>query len=179
MTDDKKTDGSVTRELREFAHYISADDQCRKAYEIADTIDVLHAAAMAKAYDDGFASADDWYADKSDADLAEHGLVRLPVDADGRPWKFGDCCNNGEKLRAIHLYANGNGRLDFSGGTKMEIIKGSSTTSHYKPTPAERIRKLAKDVGCCSDFVDEGSRIRFSDALYAIADELEADDGRD
>ena len=34
-------------------------------------------------YDEGFASADDWYADRTDAELSAHGLMRLPVGADG------------------------------------------------------------------------------------------------
>lgn len=36
-------------------------------------------------FDDGFASADDWYADHAD-ELREHGWVRLPVGADGVTW---------------------------------------------------------------------------------------------
>jgi hypothetical protein len=34
-------------------------------------------------YDEGFASADDWYADRTDAELSSHGLMRLPKGADG------------------------------------------------------------------------------------------------
>ncbi len=35
-------------------------------------------------YDEGFASADEfWYADRTDAELSAHGLMRLPVGADG------------------------------------------------------------------------------------------------
>lgn len=40
-------------------------------------------------FDDGFASADDWLADHEDA-MAEHGWVKLPVDADGEVWHVGD-----------------------------------------------------------------------------------------
>ena len=34
-------------------------------------------------YDEGFASADDWYADRTEGELSAHGLMRLPKDADG------------------------------------------------------------------------------------------------
>ena len=34
-------------------------------------------------YDEGFASADDWYADRTDVELSSHGLMRLPKGADG------------------------------------------------------------------------------------------------
>lgn len=41
-------------------------------------------------YDEGFASADDWYADRTDAELSSHGLMRLPIGADGEPIRPGD-----------------------------------------------------------------------------------------
>ena len=34
-------------------------------------------------YDEGFASADDWYADRTEGELHSHGLMRLPKGADG------------------------------------------------------------------------------------------------
>lgn len=39
--------------------------------------------AYQRGYDEGFASADDWYADRTDAELSSHGLMRLPKGADG------------------------------------------------------------------------------------------------
>lgn len=36
-----------------------------------------------RGYDEGFASADDWYADRTDAELSSRGLMRLPKGADG------------------------------------------------------------------------------------------------
>ena len=60
---------------------------------IADRIDAEAKAnrvdAYTKGYDEGFASADDWAAQHEDA-MAEHGWVRLPVDADGEPIHVGD-----------------------------------------------------------------------------------------
>lgn len=46
-------------------------------------------AAYNKGYDEGFASADDWYAEHAE-ELAEHGWARLPRDADGEPIHMGD-----------------------------------------------------------------------------------------
>lgn len=159
---------SLTKELREWvSKYIEAVLDKRDLLIMADRIDKAHEEEVRHAYDIGFASADDWYADKTDDDLAEHGLVRLPVDADGEPWRFGDRCNNGERLGVIHLYDNGNGRLDFRGGTKIEVIKGSTTSRHHHPTPAERIRAWVDSA--------RDDRADFRD-LLAIADGLEADD---
>ena len=61
--------------------------------EIADAIESEVKAnrvdAYTKGYDEGFASADDWAAQHEDA-MAEHGWVRLPVDADGEYIHVGD-----------------------------------------------------------------------------------------
>ena len=68
-----------------------------KLLEIAVIIDAEHEEACREQYnqghndgfDSGFASADDWLAQNEDA-MAEHGWVRLPVDADGVPIRVGD-----------------------------------------------------------------------------------------
>ncbi|MGN0035426.1 MAG: hypothetical protein ACI364_06835, partial [Coriobacteriales bacterium] len=41
-------------------------------------------------FDEGFASADGFYADVDDETLASHGLMRLPVDANGEQVDVGD-----------------------------------------------------------------------------------------
>ena len=46
-------------------------------------------AAYNAGFDEGFASADDWYAEHAE-ELAERGWIHLPVDADGEPIRFGD-----------------------------------------------------------------------------------------
>ena len=67
--------------------------------EIADAIESEVKAnrvdAYTKGYDEGFASADDWVAQHEDA-MAEHGWVRLPVDADGVTFHIGELVD--EKL---------------------------------------------------------------------------------
>ena len=59
----------------------------------AETLKLLYGETWGKGYDMGFdagyASADAWFVDHDD-ELAEHGWVRLPVDADGKPIHRGD-----------------------------------------------------------------------------------------
>lgn len=61
--------------------------------EIADEIEregmEERSAAYNEGYDAGFASADDWAAQHEDA-MAEHGWVRLPLDAEGVPIHVGE-----------------------------------------------------------------------------------------
>ena len=89
---------SITDELRE-----RIDDEAlllstrRELWNIADRIDAEHEskvsywqdASYKDGYDEGFASADDYFTDKRET-LKEHGWVKLPVDADGVPLKVGD-----------------------------------------------------------------------------------------
>lgn len=83
---------SITDELRE---YVTSDSlhYCSDYLAIANRIDQAALSARTAAYNDGydagFASADDWAAQHEDA-MAEHGWMRLPVDADGVPIRVGD-----------------------------------------------------------------------------------------
>ena len=45
--------------------------------------------AYRRGFDEGFASADDWFAEH-ESELREHGWMRLPKDADGLPIHVGD-----------------------------------------------------------------------------------------
>lgn len=96
---------SITDELREWMdrttirfddrRYLLGTDEELTA--IADRIDAEHEAKVSywqgasykDGYDEGFAGADDWLGQHEDA-MAEHGWVRLPVDADGVPIRIGD-----------------------------------------------------------------------------------------
>ena len=92
---------SITTELREWAESrragMSVSECCDEAITIADRIDAEHeskvsywqGASYKDGYDEGFASADDYFTDKRET-LKEHGWVKLPVDADGVPLKVGD-----------------------------------------------------------------------------------------
>lgn len=75
---------SITGELK------FADDAFKPT---AETLKLLYGETWGKGYDMGFdagyASADDWFVDHAE-ELAEHGWIRLPVDADGVPIRVGD-----------------------------------------------------------------------------------------
>ena len=66
----------------------------------AETLRLLYGETWGKGYDMGFdagyASADAWFVDHTD-ELAEHGWVKLPMDADGVPIRVGDVME-GEKI---------------------------------------------------------------------------------
>lgn len=90
---------SITDELREwmFDHTVNCSDNRIALVAIADRIDAEHeskvsywqGASYKDGYDEGFASADDYFTDKRKT-LEEHGWVKLPVDADGVPIRVGD-----------------------------------------------------------------------------------------
>ena len=88
---------SITDELRKYADKVDAVygkfSISAMMRDIADRIDERHERELREQYndgfDEGFASADDWDDDHADA-LAEHGWVKLPVDADGKVIRIGD-----------------------------------------------------------------------------------------
>ena len=65
--------------------------ECRDT--LIDAIERKAEEEWQRGYDEGFASADDWYAEHADA-MAEHGWVKLPVDADGEVIHIGDVVEN-------------------------------------------------------------------------------------
>lgn len=90
---------SITNELREWTrtHTVNCSDNRIALVAIAGRIDAEHeskvsywqGASYKDGYDEGFASADDYFTDKRET-LKEHGWVKLPVDADGVPIHVGD-----------------------------------------------------------------------------------------
>lgn len=103
---------SITTELREWLEnaysYGTGENSFKKNYcpwfgwklvlePMLDRIDAEHeskvsywqGASYKDGYDEGFASADDYFTDKRET-LKEHGWVKLPVDADGEPIRVGD-----------------------------------------------------------------------------------------
>lgn len=92
---------SVDR-LRGFAAIANASMSASAQAIVADLADAIEREAMEErtaayneGYDAGFASADDWAAQHEDA-MAEHGWIRLPVDADGDVLHIGELVD--EKL---------------------------------------------------------------------------------
>lgn len=53
------------------------------ADKVCELCEVSDDDAYQHGYDEGFASADDWYADRTEGELLAHGLLRMPKGADG------------------------------------------------------------------------------------------------
>ncbi|EUB32623.1 hypothetical protein [Olsenella uli] len=66
------------------------DDMRFIANKVCELCEVSDDDAYQHGYDEGFASADDWYADRTDAELSSHGLLRMPKGADGKLIRLGD-----------------------------------------------------------------------------------------
>lgn len=85
-------------------------------------------AAYNAGFDEGFASADDWLAQHEDA-MAEHGWVKLPVDADGEPWHIGDRDEMGDEITSLKLTMGV--WFYFAGGMPRQA---DSHRHHHAPT---------------------------------------------
>ena len=149
---------SVTQELREWAgggtlragmSWRTARDQ---ALAIADRIDAEHEAKVAywqgasykDGYDEGFASADDWLAQHEDA-MAEHGWVKLPVDADGETIHIGDVmewCDSGETLTVEGI---GSDALFYIDGENAEWT-AARNKRHHVPTVEDVLREFTDAI---------------------------------
>lgn len=102
--------------------------------------------AYNEGFDDGFASADDWLAQHEDA-MAEHGWVRLPLDADGKPVHIGDVMEwpDGKTFEVVGIgdgtlfyIAYENGHADWTGAT---------TKRHYRePTVEDVLREFSNEM---------------------------------
>lgn len=115
---------SITDELRKWAEDNTLQDRVLTTYPpqhavhgvletllaIADHIDAEHEAKVSywqgasykDGYDEGFASADDWFG-QHESNMAEHGWARLPKDADGEYIHIGDRMENNERVVRIVL----------------------------------------------------------------------------
>ena len=163
---------SITDELREYAVEHECDSYRKLLNAIADRIDAEHEAKVSywqgasykDGYDEGFASADDWLGQHEDA-MAEHGWVKLPVDADGVPIRVGDELTNGTDLPAkVRCMA-----LDESGWmVSTRELRGygvpPATLRHHQPDSWERImddaEKLARgDNAAVMELVERCRRL--------------------
>lgn len=127
-----------------------------------------------RGFDDGFASADDWYAANDDETLASHGLMRIPKDRNGAPICVGD--------RVI------------VGGVKLGTVRGFSITvcvsddGHeysYKPSKlmhvgGDSIGHVLDDlrayVGKCDGFVSKEALSDFQKRLRKLEGDADADE---
>ena len=134
--------GNGWNELNEIADAIEREAK-------ADRVD-----AYTKGYDEGFASADDWAAQHEDA-MAEHGWVRLPVDADGVPIRVGDVmdgtCPSGEHVNGT-VNAIGDGVFWLS--NVHFSLKPDYMHHYHEPTVEDVLREFVartQMLGCVED----------------------------
>lgn len=136
--------GSITSELRAWVR-----DGKGSLLAIADRIDVEHDREMieirtrgwSNGYDEGFASADDWLGQHEDA-MAEHGWVRLPVDADGEVIRVGDELDGyGKTIEVVEMRCGRSGWVLISrdGGGYADTFAFSH---HHAPTVEDVLREM-------------------------------------
>ena len=157
---DSMHDGkSITDELRDFAkRWPCTDYVCKDMLAIADRIDAEHEAKVSywqgasykDGYDEGFASADDWLAQHEDA-MAEHGWVRLPVDADGVPIRVGDVLTDdaefkseGKVIRLMLEDESWSVGLECGGWTNPSIHEWHH---YHEPTVEDVLAEFFEEVG--------------------------------
>ena len=87
----------------------------------------------------------------TDAELAERGLVRLPVDADGEYIHIGDVmewCDSGETLTVDGI---GRDVLFYIDGENAEWTAARNKRHHHEPTVEDVLREFTDEVWnrCC------------------------------
>lgn len=93
----------------------------------------------------------------TDAQLADHGLCRIPVDADGVPIRVGDVmewCDSGETLTVEGI---GRDVLFYIDGENAEWTAARNKRHHHEPTVEDVLREFWSDVDLeradgCGDF---------------------------
>ena len=87
----------------------------------------------------------------TDAELAEHGLVRMPVDAEGEPIHVGDVmewCDSGETLTVEGI---GRDALFYIDGENAGWTAARNKRHHHEPTVEDVLREFTDEVWnrCC------------------------------
>ena len=146
---------SITDELRKYASECTPNARERLT-SIADRIDAEHEAKVAywqeasykDGYDEGFAGADDWLGQHEDA-MAEHGWIRLPVDADGEVWHVGDLAvgkvnpNNPKAVERMLWYGPD---LGWEIETDTIIFPCTERARHHQPPTVEDVLREFTDA---------------------------------
>ena len=148
----------ITDELREYAEDWGWLDMSSKEAQdqieaIADRIDAEHERQCAESWMRGH---DAWAAiDRSD-EMAEHGWVRLPKDADGEYIHIGDVMEiDGEVLPPVSGIGNGSVIVGVFGVDKDDDISevfSLDLMRHHQPDTRERIIEDALDGYHDTDF---------------------------
>lgn len=147
---------SITDDLRAWwvRKFPIMDRELHKDFTaIADRIDAEHeskvsywqGASYKDGYDEGFASADDWLAQHEDA-MAEHGWVRLPMDADGEYIHAGDKLDGyGKTIEVVELRYGRSGWVLISrdGNAYADTF---AFAHHHSPTVEDVLLELLNEA---------------------------------
>ncbi len=123
-----------------------------KLFSIADRIDAEHEskvsywqkASYKDGYDEGFASADDYFTDKRKT-LEEHGWIRLPLDADGKPIHAGDMLDGyGKTIEVVEIRHGRSGWVLISrdGNGYADTF---AFTHHHVPTVEDVLEEMLRE----------------------------------
>ena len=153
---------SITGELREWwvRKFPVMDKELHEDFTaIADRIDAEHEAKVSywqgasykDGYDEGFASADDWFA-QHESDMAEHGWIRLPKDADGEYIRIGDELDYLEALHTVvparfkvqDMFYYGNGKWHLR--AYPATYEPEKCRHHHAPTVEDVLREFTDAI---------------------------------
>ena len=170
----RRVDGGVivaiTDELREFAQGCAGGMGGDALRHIADRIDREHRMAMEKVAAEADALP------MTDESMAEHGWIRLPLDADGVPIRPGDelvIFETGEHIRAYDVELYDDGRWLVGDYETMDSINPDRLRHHHAPTVEDVLREFA-DAMSNTHPVDVPARIAEFAARLRLAEEVDA-----
>ena len=154
---------SITEELREFASHCAGGMGGDSLQHIADRIDAEHERLM---QEQPF-TVD--MVPMTDERMAEHGWVRLPVDADGVPIRVGDVMevSNGRRDEVRFLTLNENG---WAFNEKGWVPNWSH---HHKPTVEDVLTEFGIDWEHESDCEDRAALLKEYAAKLRLAGDAE------
>ena len=155
---------SITDELRKYARGYELMVN-HKLLEIADRIDRAHDHAVMSAMNDALYHA-------NDKNMAEHGWVRGPLDADGKMWRSGDMSDS--NWGVIEGIAYEDGRWLVSGhDTSAPWVPADSIRHYHEQTVEDVLREFADRV--CNSGHQWGLDAADTIAMYAAKLRLAGD----
>lgn len=175
----------ITRELREFIDDFPTNgnfgEEWGKAYvrslrSVADRIDEAYENAYREQVDSAENAAWESVMNADDEELERHGLVRLPVDADGEIIRPEDvvALPDGTSSMVFQLLYLCDGWVVRAGNIHHSDLYLPKKLHHHKATPAKRIRMCVEWIeGCYKSHGTLDAAVL--DELREIADELEGD----
>ena len=135
---------SITDELREWARGLFNVNIRETLIAIADRIDAEHERQCAESWMRGH---DAWAAIDRGDEMAEHGWIRLPKDADGEYIHVGDVLTDGEyKFKVFELAAFGDGSWSIR-NEDGNAWAACDVTHHHEPTVEDVLREFAYGLG--------------------------------